>query len=300
MEFSIKQVSLIYKNKKQALDNINLTLQPGVIGFLGPNGAGKSSLMKILATLARPTKGEIHWQGCDVLAKPKRLREKLGYLPQKFGAYDHLTPKQFLTYMATIKMVAKREIPARVAMLLAQLNLSPEVIERPISQCSGGMRQRVGIAQALINMPQILILDEPSIGLDPNERTQFRRLLTEGEGDRITLLSTHIVSDVESIADKIAIINKGKIVAFDSPQEILTSLPPLVWQVEVSEQELSTLQVSYRIAHSERIVSGFRLRIVSDQQPCSSAVNVKPNLEEAYLAYTQDSVKFAANRNVTS
>ena len=202
--------------------------------------------------------------------------------------------------MATIKMVAKREIPARVAMLLTQLNLSPEVIERPIGQCSGGMRQRVGIAQALINMPQILILDEPSIGLDPNERTQFRRLLTEVEGERITLLSTHIVSDVESIADKIAIINKGKIVAFDSPQEILASLPPLVWQVEVSELELSTLQASYCIAHSERIVSGFRLRIISDRQPCASAVNVKPNLEEAYLAYTQDSVKFAANRYVTS
>lgn len=219
---SINQVTKKYGNFT-ALEGINLELENGVYGLLAPNGAGKTTLLNMIATLSYPTHGEITWHGTDIVVLDDKYRDILGFLPQKFGYYKNYTPKQFLNYMATLKGIEKKKRNTLIDDLLAKVSLS-DVKDKKMKKFSGGMIQRVGIAQALLNNPKILILDEPTAGLDPKERVRFRNMIRELSGDRIIILSTHIVSDIETIADKIIMIKNHKIFCFDSLENICHTL----------------------------------------------------------------------------
>jgi ABC-2 type transport system ATP-binding protein len=208
-----------YPRKPKALDGLSLTLGPGILGLLGPNGAGKSTLMRILATVAKPTAGRATWNGDDIVARPNVIREVLGYLPQDFGIYPNLNAVEFLEYLAAVRGLDAKTARKRIDDLLVLVNLV-EARKRPLGGYSGGMRQRIGIAQALLNDPKLLIVDEPTVGLDPEERVRFRDLLGEMSGERIVILSTHIVSDVEAIAQDIAIVAEGRLLTRGSPAEL--------------------------------------------------------------------------------
>jgi ABC-type multidrug transport system ATPase subunit len=214
VRLAARELSKTYADKR-AVDRLSLDLGPGVVGLLGPNGAGKSSLMRVLATVTRPSAGVVTFNGRDIVADPEPLRRTLGYLPQDFGVYPHLSAREFLTYLAAAKGLSARSAKGRITELLQLVNLA-EAGRRPLGRFSGGMRRRVGIAQALLNDPLVLILDEPTAGLDPQERTRFRDLLADLGRDRIVILSTHIVSDVEAIAGRVAIVAGGRLL-YDGP-----------------------------------------------------------------------------------
>jgi len=216
------QIAGLCKNYRSihAVRDFTLRLEPGILGLLGPNGAGKSTLMRMLATVTRPSGGTIHFDGTDVVRAPGKLRRILGYLPQDFGVYPHLSATEFLEYIGALKGIPRRELRARIAKLLELVNLS-HAASRPLGGFSGGMRQRVGIAQALLNEPRLLIVDEPTAGLDPEERVRLRSLLQEMASDRIIIFSTHICSDVESVAARIAIVEHGTLLAHDVPSRLL-------------------------------------------------------------------------------
>lgn len=219
MEIQIEAVSKNYRQVR-AVSDFTLRLEPGILGLLGPNGAGKSTLMRMLATVTRPSSGTIRFDGVDVVANPDSLRRTLGYLPQDFGIYPHLSAIEFLEYIGALKGISRRVLRARIATLLEVLNLT-YAASRPLGGFSGGMRQRVGIAQALLNEPRVLIVDEPTAGLDPEERVRLRTLLSEMSNDRIIIFSTHICSDVESVAKRIAIVDRGRLLAYDVPARLL-------------------------------------------------------------------------------
>ena len=219
MKLSIEGVSKRYAGQRWGLRDMKLELLPGVVGLLGPNGAGKSTLMRILATVTRPTEGRVLWNGTDIAKSPDDLRNVLGYLPQDFGVYPHLTAMEFLEYLAAVKGLDAASAHKRIDELLAVVNLG-EVRDRPLGGFSGGMKQRVGIAQALLNDPQLLIVDEPTAGLDPEERVRLRTLLAEMATDRIIIFSTHICSDVESIATRVAIVDHGMLLADEVPARL--------------------------------------------------------------------------------
>jgi ABC-2 type transport system ATP-binding protein len=204
----------------RAVHDFTLRLEPGVLGLLGPNGAGKSTLMRMLATVTRPSSGTIRFNGTDVAKSPDELRRTLGYLPQDFGVYPHLSAIEFLEYIGALKGIARRALRPRIAALLESLNLT-HAANRPLGGFSGGMRQRVGIAQALLNDPRVLIVDEPTAGLDPEERVRFRTLLRDMANERIIILSTHICSDVESLATRVAIVSHGMLLADQHPLQLV-------------------------------------------------------------------------------
>ena len=210
MEISIQGVSKKYRGNKFGLKDFNLELKNGIMGLIGPNGAGKSTLMRILATISKPTEGKITLDGIDIVKYPDTVRKILGYLPQDFGVYPNLTAMEFLKYIAAIKGFTGKSIKLRIEALLEELNLTT-VRNRPIGTYSGGMKQRIGIAQVLLGDPKLLILDEPTVGLDPEERVRFRNLLTELSGERIVILSSHIVSDIETMANDVTIIFQGRV-----------------------------------------------------------------------------------------
>ena len=218
---SIQTLGKQYRQDFWGLRDFTLDLGPGIIGLLGPNGAGKSTLMRMLATITRPTEGKIVWRGQDIAKNPDILRDILGYLPQDFGVYPNLTAIEFLEYMAAIKGLPGKAARQRIDTLLQLVNLTDSA-RRPLGGYSGGMKQRIGIAQALLNDPQLLIIDEPTVGLDPEERVRFRNLLADLAADRIILLSTHIVSDVEATAAEIVLINKGCLITRAAPEELLS------------------------------------------------------------------------------
>jgi ABC-type multidrug transport system ATPase subunit len=211
-----------YPRKPRALDGLSIALGPGVLGLLGPNGAGKSTLMRILATVAKPTSGSATWNGTDIVRHPNAIREVLGYLPQDFGVYPNLNAMEFLGYLAAVRGLPTGRARDRIDELLVLVNLV-EARKRPLSGFSGGMRQRLGIAQALLNDPRLLIVDEPTVGLDPEERVRFRELLEDLSGERIVILSTHIVSDVEAIAQDIAIVAEGRLLARGAPEALMSA-----------------------------------------------------------------------------
>ncbi len=216
MEISISGLTKTYRGDKYGLKNFNLELKNGILGLIGPNGAGKSTLMRILATISRPTEGKVTLDGTDIVKYPDTVRKVLGYLPQDFGVYPNLTAVEFLEYIAAIKGFTGKSIKLRIEALLEELNLTA-VRNRPIGTYSGGMKQRIGIAQVLIGDPKLLILDEPTVGLDPEERIRFRNLLTDLSGERIVILSSHIVSDIETVAGDIAIVYQGRVLEHTFP-----------------------------------------------------------------------------------
>lgn len=205
-----------YQENVWGLRHVDLQVQPGILGLLGPNGAGKSTLMRLLATISEPSEGTITWNGVGIGEHPEEIRRILGYLPQDFGVYPHLSAHEFLNYMAAVKGISGKAAEKRIDELLGLLHLY-DVRKRRIGSFSGGMKQRIGIAQALLNDPKLLIIDEPTIGLDPAERLSFRNLLTDLSGERLIIFSTHIVSDIEATADRIAILSKGRLISDSNP-----------------------------------------------------------------------------------
>jgi ABC-type multidrug transport system ATPase subunit len=288
MQLRIEQVGKRYGRDVWALREFSLDLTPGVLGLLGPNGAGKSTLMRILATVTRPTEGRVSWNGEDIVRRPDPLRETLGYLPQDFGVYPNLTPLEFLEYLAAARGLDGRTARARIDGLLELVNLS-DVRKRPLGGFSGGMRQRVGIAQALLNDPRLLIVDEPTGGLDPEERVRFRNLLSDLSGERIVILSTHIVSDIEATATDIAVIARGRLVRHSRPEALLQSVTGKVWEWLVPSERLPELRTRHRISTSVRRTEGVLVRVVAAQSPGAGAIAVSPSLEEAYLHAIDDS-----------
>lgn len=282
MLLEINHLSKQYKRGVWALHEMNVQLKPGVIGLLGPNGAGKSTLMRILATISQPTTGTVTWNGIDIRKKPDVLRRALGYLPQDFGVYPHLNAIEFLEYAAALKGLGGRQMKTRILEILELLNLHND-LKRPIGSFSGGMRQRIGIAQALLNDPRLLIIDEPTVGLDPEERMRFRSLLTDLSGERIIIFSTHIISDIEAIADQIAIISKGRLLTKSDPALLLRNVQGKVWSVIIHDQDIQEARARWTISGTIRREEGLQLRIVSDKPPLPQAKAVSPSLEDAYL-----------------
>jgi ABC-type multidrug transport system ATPase subunit len=284
LKLSIEHVGKTYRGGVRGLDDFSLELGPGVLGLLGPNGAGKSTLMRILATITRPTDGQVTWNGTNIMKSPDGLRAVLGYLPQDFGVYPNLSALEFLEYIAAAKGIDRAASRRRIDELLVLVNLA-DARKRPLGGFSGGMRQRVGIAQALLNDPRLLIVDEPTAGLDPEERVRFRNLLSDLSGERVVILSTHIVSDVEATATHIALINRGRLVASAAPEDLMRKVEGRVWEWVVSSNELTELKKRHRFSSTLRRSDGVRVRAVSETRPDPAAQLVPPNLEDAYLMF---------------
>jgi ABC-type multidrug transport system ATPase subunit len=285
MELQIQQVSKQYRGSVWGLKDFSLSLGPGVLGLVGPNGAGKSTLMRILATITRPTSGKVTWNGEEIARHPDSLRAVLGYLPQDFGVYPNLNATEFLEYMAAVKGLSAAAAHKRIDELLQVVNLV-EARKRPLGGFSGGMKQRVGIAQALLNDPELLIVDEPTVGLDPEERVRFRNLLSDLSGQRIVILSTHIVSDVEATATCIAVIAKGRLLLSASPEEMLQKAEGRVWEWLAPSAELQGIKDRCLLSGTIRRSDGVLVRAVAEYPPVSAALAAAPRLEDAYLYLT--------------
>lgn len=277
----IDSVSKKFSAGNYGVRDFSLECKGGVLGLLGPNGAGKTTLMQMIATITRPTSGSILFQDIDIAKNPDHLRRKLGYLPQDFGVYDNLTAVEFLAYFASLKGVQSK---SRIQEMLELVNLHT-VAKRNVGSFSGGMKQRLGIAQALVNDPDLLIVDEPTAGLDPEERVRFRNLLSETGYGKMVLLSTHIVSDIESIATEIAIMKEGRLVVVASPEALLQAAQGCVWQLSMSSNEFEEERTRFKIANAIRKADGVHVRIVSPHQPAAGAVPAEPGLEDAFLFY---------------
>lgn len=282
MELKIQHVGKRYRGNVWGLRDFNLELGPCVLGLLGPNGAGKSTLMRILATITKASEGRVTWNGVNIDREPDSLRAVLGYLPQDFGVYPHLNAVEFLTYMAALKGVRGRAARQRIDELLQIVNLTG-ARKRPLGGYSGGMKQRIGIAQALLNDPQLLIVDEPTVGLDPEERVRFRTLLSDLAGERIVILSTHIVSDVEATATHVVIMNHGRLLIESSPEGLLSMVEQKVWEWVIPSSDLPAARERYLISSSIRRSDGAHIRVISHTPPGSSAITVPPTMEDAYL-----------------
>lgn len=283
MKLVISNLSKQYRRDFWGLRDFSLELGSGITGLLGPNGAGKSTLMRMLATITQPTEGTVTWDGVDIVRSPDGLRSVLGYLPQDFGVYPNLSAREFLEYMAAIKGLDAKTARRRIDELLAVVNLV-QAAKRPLGGYSGGMKQRVGIAQALLNDPQLLIVDEPTVGLDPEERVRFRNLLSDLAGERIILLSTHIVSDVEATAGEIVFINRGCKIEHASPEKLLQLLEHRVWQWVVPSEALPALKQEHLISSTVRRENGIQVRAVSEVAPDPDAQQATPSLEDVYLS----------------
>ncbi len=279
---TLERVGHRYRNGPEVLSGLDLALSPGIVGLLGPNGAGKSTLMRLLATLARPSEGRISWQGVDTARDPDPLRHTLGYLPQAFGVYPALSAREFLAYLAAVKGLPRREAPARIEHCLAQVGLV-DVADRALGTFSGGMRQRVGIAQALLNDPKLLIVDEPTVGLDPDERLRFRTLLTELANDRLVILSTHIVSDIEASAGLLVVLEAGRLRFQGTAETLVAGARGRVWDWLVPAARLPELRAGHRVSAAMQRADGVLLRVVADAAPSAEAVPAQATLEDAYL-----------------
>ena len=277
---TVKDVTKRY-GKFTVLEHISLEFQPGVYGLLAPNGAGKTTLMKMLTTLAFPTEGEILWNGTDIRSLGAAYRQQLGYLPQQLGFYPHYTPNQYLSYLAALKGLDGKTAGERIPKLLDLVGLS-EVADKKMKKLSGGMVQRVGIAQALLNDPKILILDEPTAGLDPKERGRFRNILSGLSRDRIVILSTHIVSDVENVANQLILLKDRQVYREDTPKNLCRSMEGRVFETTVPEEEVEAFGTSHLILSQRQEGERVSLRFTDGDIP-AGAVPAVPTLEDAFL-----------------
>ena len=282
MKLEIRHVTKRYRDKMAAAD-VSLTLTPGVWGLLGANGAGKTTLMRMLAGILRPTEGQILCDGVEIGALGGAYREKLGYLPQEFGFYPEFTVQDYLEYMAALKGLPRAEAARQIDALLERVSLA-EVRRKKIVKLSGGMKRRVGIAQALLNAPEILILDEPTAGLDPGERVRFRNLLSEFAQDRIVLISTHIVSDVEYIAAENAVMKDGKIIAVDTTEGLVQQIEGKVWQGSAPAGELPRWEHCLQVVNLRNETDGtVALRYLAEAPQLPGSIPARPKLEDLYL-----------------
>jgi ABC-2 type transport system ATP-binding protein len=281
MELAVDRLTKQYKNKI-AVDRVSLSLSKGVYGLLGPNGAGKTSLMRMLCGVLKPTGGQITYDGIDV--SEEAYRDLLGYLPQDFGYYPDFTAMDFLLYIASLKGLTKQRAKEKAAELLNLVSLS-DAAKKKIKIFSGGMKRRLGIAQAMLNNPRILILDEPTAGLDPKERVRFRNLISQLGADRIVLLSTHIVSDVENIAGTILIMKSGQIIHSGCLEDIIKVIDNKVFECTTDNYTAQALISQYPIINIRQNSQNTFIRLVSDKPPCDAAIPASATLEDLYMYY---------------
>lgn len=273
-----------------ALSQINLEFDNGIYGLLAPNGAGKTTLIKMLVTLISPTKGEILYDGTNIVDLNEEYRDILGYLPQNFGYYKHYSPKQYLLYLAALKGIDKRSALTKIQELLEQVALG-DVANKKMRKFSGGMIQRVGIAQALLNDPKILILDEPTAGLDPKERARFRQLLTSLSRDRLIIISTHIVSDIESIANQIIMIKNKEILFKESARSICDTLEGFVYETSINNDELDHFRMQYILLGEKQERGNVLVRFVHKGEMEKDWTPVIPHLEDVFLYEYRDELQ---------
>jgi ABC-type multidrug transport system ATPase subunit len=279
---SIKDLTHTYANGVKALNKVNLTIPKGMFGLLGPNGAGKSSLMRTLATLQQPTSGCITFGDDDVLSTPDKLRRKLGYLPQDFGVYPRGSAYELLDHLAVLKGITnKKDRKKSVEALLVKTNLF-DVRKKNVSTFSGGMRQRFGIAQALLGQPQLIIVDEPTAGLDPEERNRFHNLLAEISEDIVVILSTHIVDDVADLCPNMAVLANGNIVKQGTPTKLINQLKGQIWRKTIDKNELSFYQQKYKVISNHLCAGKVMIRVESATQ-LEGFQEVPANLEDVYF-----------------
>ena len=283
MQLTLDRLTKQY-GSKIALDRINAIFEPGIYGLLGANGAGKTTMMRLICDILKPTSGEVTFNGTNIREMGESYRAVIGYLPQDFGYYPNFTAMNFLLYMASLKGLNPRYAKEKSLELLETLNLS-EVKDKKIKTLSGGMKQRLGIAQAFLNEPQILILDEPTAGLDPKERVKFRNLISSFAENKIVILSTHIVTDVEYIADEILMIKNGTLLKKGAENDIIQEISGKVWECRVTRQEADFIENNFTVCNSKMENGEAILRIVSDKKPGNTAVLVSPCLEDLYLYY---------------
>ena len=285
----VKDVSKQYGDFT-ALQNVSLEFSNGLYGLLAPNGAGKTTLIKMLATLITPTRGEIFYNGKNINDMDDRYRERLGYLPQQFGYYKNYSPKQYLLYLAALKGIGKKEAIHKIDDLLEKVALS-EVVNKKMKKFSGGMIQRVGIAQALLNDPEILILDEPTAGLDPKERARFRHLLTDLARERLVIISTHIVSDIESIANEIIMIRNKQLLYKDSVESICATLNGNVFETTIDYDWLSEFRKNYILLSEKQEYGKMTVRFIHKGNPEEEWTSVPPQLEDVFLYEYRDELE---------
>ena len=281
MQLRFEHLSKKYK-RKYALQDFSATLENGVYGLLGTNGAGKTTLINLFMGIIKSDGGEIFIDGRNIQEMGADFLSKIGYLPQYPQFYRDFTVLEFMRYMSVLKDIPKEQAEARIQELLKTVNLT-EAASKKVGALSGGMRQRLGIAQAMLNNPGILILDEPTAGLDPRERIRFRNLLSKFSEDRIIILATHIVPDIEFIANKIILLYEGDLLKYDTPAALCGELEGKVWALELDETDVPTELVHHTISNMAREGDGIRLRIIADNQPHPLAVSVPANLEEVFL-----------------
>ncbi|MCI8884474.1 MAG: ABC transporter ATP-binding protein [Dorea sp.] len=283
MELELKNVSKEFKGV-HAVSDVSVSMRKGVYGLLGVNGAGKTTLMRMLCTLIRPTSGEITWEGKNILEMGAAYRDVLGYLPQDFGYYPDLSISDYMMYIASIKGIRPMAARKRTKQLLGQVGMA-KYEKRKMKTLSGGMARRIGIAQAMLNNPKILVLDEPTAGLDPNERIRFRNLISELSEDRLVLLSTHIVSDVEFIANQIMLMKNGELFYEGTTEELISSMDESVWHCTVPKNKANDFMARYLVGNVKTAPKGAELRILSKEPPMEGAVREEATLEDAFLLY---------------
>lgn len=294
MQIKIENLDKIYKNGKRALSNINLEIENGMFGLLGPNGAGKSSLMRILVTLMKPTNGNVSINGYELMKNRAEIRKMLGYLPQDFRFFTKLKTWEFLDYAAGLSGIThKKQRSEKVDEWLEKVGLF-DVRDRNANKLSGGMKRRLGIAQALIGEPNIIIVDEPTTGLDPEERIRFRNILSDiSQRDVIIILSTHIVGDISSICQDLALLNNGYVEFKGSPETLINKTKGHVWQVTTSGFEYEMLKEKYAIISTIPSEEGWEVQLVGDKLEAKNAIEVEPNLEHAYVYF----MEYLTNKN---
>ncbi|HQQ78249.1 MAG TPA: ABC transporter ATP-binding protein [Thermoanaerobaculia bacterium] len=288
----VRGLSKTYRSGPAALSDVSFDMEEGVLGLLGPNGAGKTTLLSILATVTKPSAGTFRWQGRDAVRDPFAARRVLGYLPQDFGVYERLTAREFLLYLGRLKGLSGAALASRVGDLLTLVNLHGAA-DRRLGGFSGGMRQRVGIAQALLGDPKLLIVDEPTVGLDPEERVRFRNLLAEVAHGRVVILSTHIVSDVEAVASKIAMLSGGRLRGIATPEELLGRAAGRVFTAVVPAASVASVQARVPVSGMVRRADGVHVRYVGSHSDVDAARPVEPTLEDAYLLSSLEGARAA-------
>lgn len=283
MELKMENVSKSFQSTN-AVNHVSCVMKEGIYGLLGINGSGKTTMMRMLCTLLSPTEGKITYNGKDIFSMDGEYRNLLGYLPQDFGYYPDFTVWDYLLYIGSVKGLRPAAAKKRAELLIKQVGLSREK-NKKMKRLSGGMKRRVGIAQAMLNDPQILILDEPTAGLDPNERIRFRSLLSELSQNRLVLLSTHIVSDIEYIADCVFLMKEGEITKTGTVEELTSLLPVGVWECTATGKETEFFVKNYKISNIRRIEGKTKLRILAEERPQEDAVLAAANLEDVFLYY---------------
>ncbi|AHG00312.1 ABC transporter ATP-binding protein [Halostagnicola larsenii XH-48] len=282
MNLRLANVGKRYAEDVWGVRGVDLELEQGIHGLLGPNGAGKSTLMRIITTVSEPTTGSAYWNGTDTVETPSAVRDVLGYLPQQFGVYPDLTATEFLEYIAALRGLDRETADARIDELLSLTNLQ-QARDRKLRTFSGGMHQRVGIAQALVNDPDLLVVDEPTVGLDPEERVRFRNVLSSTASDRVVLLSTHIVPDIEATAKTVALLEEGELVTHADPESLVEATDGKVYEYVAPRDDLEAVRREYQVSGTVQRADGVSVRVIADERPVPEATPVTPTLEDAYL-----------------